>query len=769
MNHSNKKAASLLLLALAMGLMSCGANPTSSASKTSSATTSSQASTSQKASSSTTSTVTSTSTKSSTASSNEQSSASSSSSSIDTALAQSRKDALDYLASVDLTLYREKEKGEIQAMITKATAAINDEEATVDSIAATLSAFKSFLAGEKSDAEYTKEEQEAAAKELQDAKDAKIKAIALVDPTQYRSEELTPIQKAHDDLVTAINACSDKAAVEAVSVSGYQALLASSKSSASYVMDELVNYRHASAWSLVNEHAAMWTRSETAVHTNSVGYALAEGNIYGDMDYAFSINADHDVSVAGVMRAVPTTLEGGDGLDGYLINIASKGADQFVQVWYMKNCYASKGSIICDYIGGWVYPGKVLGTTFRISFVGSLVKIYDQAAYDVSGEDTVSTNVDLTASGKYTLVENGYLGYVNWDGTAIDLNLSKVIAPSISGHATANMIATTYVKGVDLTLYRSKEQGEITTKLNAFKQIYEANDSAYSAILAALADFKTFLAGEKTDAEYTKEEDAANLDKVKAAKKATLPSIETGEYSTANATTAQGIIDEMVAAVDACTTVDAVNALDLSSYQTRLDAVESNASAMMKGIITTPTKSDWTLVTEHSASWTNPTSKSIVASTVAWQMDSLTYADFDLVFSIANSADITEEAFIVRGAKSTIGDGFNGYEINLISNSSQKYVQIFYISNAFGTTGTSARDYLGGWVYPSEVKGTTFRASFIGSTCKLYSESDYQSGNTTPAVTVDLTQKTVYTSGAMGVMNWDGGTATYTANKVIIR
>jgi len=47
-------------------------------------------------------------------------------------------------------------------------------------------------------------------------------------------------------------------------------------------------------------------------------------------------------------------------------------------------------------------------------------------------------------------------------------------------------------------------------------------------------------------------------------------------------------------------------------------------------------------------------------------------------------------------------DTFNSYLINIVSNSQNQFVQVYYIKDAFGQIGMPNQiiQYIGGWVYP---------------------------------------------------------------------
>ena len=112
-----------------------------------------------------------------------------------------------------------------------------------------------------------------------------------------------------------------------------------------------------------------------------------------------------------------------NGLDGYLVNFVSRGGEQYVQVYYLVNCYNTDGSaLVCQYIGGWVFPGQVLGTTFDITVAGKFINI------SANGQ-SLYVPLDGSAAGlNYAVHQSGGIGLISWhSGLTVDLSINSII------------------------------------------------------------------------------------------------------------------------------------------------------------------------------------------------------------------------------------------------------------------------------------------------------------------------------------------------------
>lgn len=161
---------------------------------------------------------------------------------------------------------------------------------------------------------------------------------------------------------------------------------------------------------------------DNAFNVSGCAYKLHTGLDLSDFTMKVKAASDSDVAIAGFLFRAKKNTEH-DGIDGYLMNYVSTATDQFIQIYYLSNCYNTDGSDpICQYIGGWVYSGKVLGTSFDITVKGSVVTISDGSA---------SLAVSLTGSDlglSYTAFTEGGIGVLSWQNTSSALTIEKIEA-----------------------------------------------------------------------------------------------------------------------------------------------------------------------------------------------------------------------------------------------------------------------------------------------------------------------------------------------------
>ncbi len=156
-------------------------------------------------------------------------------------------------------------------------------------------------------------------------------------------------------------------------------------------------------------------------------YKLYTGLELSDFSMTVKAESAADVGIAGFMfRCKPSAT--GDGIDGYLFNYVSNATNQFIQIFYLTNCYNTTGApVVCDYIGGWVYndtanpDAKVLGTTFDVTVSGNNITVSDGAR---------SIGISLTGAqigASYTPYTSGGIGVLSWQEGSATLTLSSVI------------------------------------------------------------------------------------------------------------------------------------------------------------------------------------------------------------------------------------------------------------------------------------------------------------------------------------------------------
>lgn len=138
-------------------------------------------------------------------------------------LANLREQAIAHLDSIDTSLYREKERTELEATIATMKTAIDAPDATAESIQAAIESFKAYLNTLKTDAEYTKEEQEAFNQAIKEAREKKIKEATISDINQYRKEERKTALALQTEEIKKIDALTTKEEIESYSLAAYQA------------------------------------------------------------------------------------------------------------------------------------------------------------------------------------------------------------------------------------------------------------------------------------------------------------------------------------------------------------------------------------------------------------------------------------------------------------------------------------------------------------------------------------------------------------------
>lgn len=114
-------------------------------------------------------------------------------------------------------------------------------------------------------------------------------------------------------------------------------------------------------------------------------------------------------------------------------------------------------------------------------------------------------------------------------------------------------------------------------------------------------------------------------------------------------------------------------------------------------------------------------------------------------------------AGVLFRATNTQGRGINGYLINYVT--SNNYIQVWYLNNAYQAAGTPTLEYIGGWVFPATVENTLFRATVSGNYVYIYTEEDYiKLGKNSYGCSVDLTDNgkfDLWTEGGIGLLSWE--------------
>lgn len=705
------KKKSLILLSSLFLLAGCTTTPTTSSSSSrpsssssisaSNCTTSLPSSTSSSTSTSTSSsssssTTPSSSTSSSTSTSTSSTTSSSSTSSIDQNLVAKKEEVSNYIASLSYDAYREAEQETLRTLVSSMQGVLNDSN-DVDEIDAVFSAFKTQVSELKTKAQYEQEEAEELAKQLEQKKQEVLAKIEISSPTQYRSKEINELLAIQDTLKNQINAATSIEALEAIDLSSLSNAIATAKTNAMYTMEEILPFGEDAGWDLVNAHRdQMVLNEDKTITTKDDGYALDSTKYSGDMEVVFSVNADTYQSLSGLLFATKTSVSGGDGLDGFTLNIARGAGFEYIQVYHIDNFYgATTGSY--EYIGGWVftddYPGeKVVNTELRAKISGTTLKIFKEADYQKYGENAKVCAVDLSFGGKYTVATERQLGIITWgnNGVPFTLKLSMLAGSTyIDGKEHAIELATNYFAKVDTTKYDTETASNINAKKASILGLAEDIEATYEDIISAINELKVMV----------KEADnyLANGAKIR-------------------------------------------------------------ATALMDAIFSTDnsTMSSWDVVVDHTMNqWTHEKGTNSVTTpttvSAGWQLSKDRYSDIDLIFKIDGAqkanpyAGINAKSVLI-GAES-LGMYPKGYAVTVFQMETEAWVQVHYINNSINANFVCG---ICEWV-----DGQSIRVVIEGKTLSIYINGIKRDITIQDFSTRSEVELPDYNGGSIGILNWD--------------
>ena len=160
---------------------------------------------------------------------------------------------------------------------------------------------------------------------------------------------------------------------------------------------------------------------------------------------------------------------------------------------------------------------------------------------------------------------------------------------------------------------------------------------------------------------------------------------------------------------------------------------------------------------------------SFTSTGLAYRLYNNTLADaFSMTVKVSNpSGDTAIAGFLFRARKSSEGDGVDGYLLNFVSNATNNFIQVFYLKNAYNTTGAPAVcNYIGGLVLDGTGKTS------VNTEITVYVRSNYitiaSGANASECFLNDSSDPThtAYTSGGgFGVLTWQEN---YTATLSIL-
>jgi len=166
------------------------------------------------------------------------------------------------------------------------------------------------------------------------------------------------------------------------------------------------------------------------VNAANYSFKLYKGITASDFTMQVYTEGIHEgVGVAGyLIRATKNATN--NGIDGYLVNFVTAADKQYLQLFYLKNCYNSDGSaLVCDYIGGWVYSttstDPILGQTLTITVSGNTLTASNGTRSVSFGLNGDQVNADPA---KYPIYSSGGFGFISWqDNFDINLEIKSLI------------------------------------------------------------------------------------------------------------------------------------------------------------------------------------------------------------------------------------------------------------------------------------------------------------------------------------------------------
>lgn len=749
-------------------------------------------------------------------------------------LKQIKEEITTYITSFEYSIYRNEEKATIEGLLNGLSSLVESSN-DVDELKSSFNNVKNTIAELKTDDDYKKEEEAEAKEKLRLAKEAKIKEIDIENKNQYRETELALLETKIESMKAEVNTLTTLAEVENYDLSALASYEATLKTNARYTAEEILTTGIDSKWQLVNDHRDQMKEENGVITTKEDGYALDSYSYsLSNLDLVFSVNTSSYINYAGILLVNPASE--GDSINGYAI-LVNRGADhEWYQVFYLENAYGTAPNQVYEYLGGWVYtdsyPGEtVTNNDLRVKINNSSLNLYKNDDYLTKKDSAPTVGVDLTGNGKYTVAPSYHLGVITWanGGTPLGIDL-KMISPdtpvnsnnkildsfnktyaslslesypdktkeeinakkdeilalnsSVENYYSTVKEAILYIKGrikvavdeyvttFDSSIYREAERNYVSLWLNDLKNFSDSS-SDYNAIALKLADVKTKIAGLKTDAEYTAEEEeiARNIEAAKQNKISKLSISNINEYRYEEQVKINNKIDELKAQVNALTTVEEVNNFDENQLTNFVSTLKTNAIYTMSEILKYGLDSEWPLVNEHRDQMTYDGNNTITTQDDGYALDTYEYTTNGLSMSFSVNTDQYKDisgALLVN--KSDSGNGVDGYAIVVHRRENEEYYQVFYLKNAYASSGEQICNYIGGWVYSDSYPGESvtnnmLRVNILNNVMTLYKDADYKTlGTEAPHVDVDLTANGAYTVAPtyhFGILTWASGGVPY--------
>ena len=408
---------------------------------------------------------------------------------------QLKNEITTYLNSINVENYKDDEKLTLQSMISSLQELVSSSNDKAQ-LEAAFSAFKTKYLSLKTKAEYDQEEKENIQVQFENRKKELVDELTIDSETQFRTEELLKIKESQSALLQKVNEATTIEQLNEINLTSFKELLSSSKTNAQYTMEEILPYGLDSDWGLVNAHRDQMTlESDGTIKTKDDGYALDSTVYSGKMEIVFSVNTNNYCNLGGILLTTKSSL--GDGLDGYVINIARQSTFEYYQVYYLRNFYASKGTQFYQYIGGWVYnndyPNETVSNNkMRVIVERDSLRLYKEEDYQKYGESAKVCPVDLTNGGQFDVYDSYHFGIVTWGNGGVPFNLELDMlagSTSINGVEKAKTFAEKEIAKVDLDNYALSDANVIETKITELR-----DSETYIDILNKIKELKTLVA-----------------------------------------------------------------------------------------------------------------------------------------------------------------------------------------------------------------------------------------------------------------------------------
>lgn len=266
---------------------------------------------------------------------------------------------------------------------------------------------------------------------LDDAKDLKMCQLYDYDEFAYHATEWQSAKAIYEAAVKAINDCTTVKQVEDLDLSSYVSQLENIKSHSDYAFEEFVSGSNNSVWETDNFKNALNSSTNGSLNLLHDGHRINDTYQYGDLSFNVCLSdINGETPTSGVIfRGQQTPALG---IKGYYFNIVT--LENYIQIWYMDEAYGTAGQSVLEYLGGWVFPGEVENTTFKLIVDGNYAYVYTLEDFLTKGRDAYGCSVDLTKGGVYAPITSGGIGVLNWtNNTTVT---SKLTISNIRGTIT---------------------------------------------------------------------------------------------------------------------------------------------------------------------------------------------------------------------------------------------------------------------------------------------------------------------------------------------